>query len=98
MIFSHLEFAAAAPLIGKGGNRLRGGRDLFFHQCERFFAVFMFEDQLGNIDIGAILIAGVFFDKFNELIAGAADGISHFQELRRLALINCVEGKRAANP
>ena len=58
----------------------------------------MFEYQLGNIDIGAILIAGMFFDEFNELIAGAADGISHFQELRRLALINCVEGKCPANP
>ena len=66
---------------------MRGGGDLFFHQCELHFGIFMFQEQLGDIDLGAVLIAFVFFDEFRDLKTRAADDVSNFQELRRFALI-----------
>ena len=87
MIFSYFEFATAAPGIDEGGHRLRGGGDLFLHERQLHLGVFMLQEQLGDIDLGAILIAFVFFDEFRDLKARAADHISNFQELRRFALI-----------
>ena len=58
----------------------------------------MFEEQLRNIDIGAILIALMFLGEFDDLEVSAADNVSYFQKLRRLALVNRVKRKCSANP
>src|SRR5439155_25840650 len=58
----------------------------------------MFEDQLRNIEIGAILVTSMFFDKFNDLKGRAMDHVSYFQKLRRLALTDCVDRKCAGDP
>src|SRR5437867_898552 len=93
LIFSHFEFPTSAPGIKERGDGLRRGGDLFLHQCDLCVALLMFEEQLRNIDVGAVLIARVFFREVHDLEVSAPDDVADLQELRRLALVDAVDAE-----
>ena len=53
----------------------------------------MFEKQLRNIGIDAILIALGFFRELQDLEVGPTDHVTDFEELRQLTLVNVVDAE-----
>src|SRR4029453_6802781 len=82
LIFSHFKLPASAPCINESGHGLRRGSDLFLHQCDLCVSVFVFEEQLGNVDICAVLIALMLLGELDDLKVSAADDVAYLQKLR----------------
>ncbi len=93
LIFSHFEFAPPSPGIDERGHGLRRGGDLSLYQCDLYVALLVFEKQLRNIDIDAVLIARMFFREVHDLEVSAANNVADLQELRRLVLVDGVDAE-----
>ena len=76
LVFSSFELPASAPGINESGHRLRRSSDLFLHQRDLCTSIFVFEEQFGNIDICAVLIALMFFSELDDLKISAADNVA----------------------
>jgi hypothetical protein len=77
LVFSHFEFPAATPCIDESGHRLGRGGDLFLHQGDLRMGILVFEEQLRNIDISAVLIALMFLGELDDLKVSAADNVAY---------------------
>ena len=93
LVLSHFEFPMPAPGINERGHGLWRGGDLSLHQRNLYVTLLVFEEQLRNICIDAVLIPRVFLRELDDLELSAADNVADLQELRRLALVDRVNAK-----